>query len=205
MKIVFSRTLAPALRWVERVLFASSLAMLACCALAIFDAWTFQRTELDRSPMRPPALQSGPPTPPAAGGVLGRLEISRLGLSAVVVEGTSRSNLRRAVGHIRGTGLPGQPGNIGLSGHRDTFFRPLKDILRNDTITLRTPGTPATAGRTYRYRVVSTRVVAPTEVSVLEPGSGQILTLVTCYPFYFVGFAPERFVVRAERTGGESR
>jgi len=85
------------------------------------------------------------------------------------------------------------PGNIGISGHRDTFFRPLRNIRENDAITLTTP-----RGE-FRYRVVSTRVVPPDDMSVMDDDGGEILTLVTCYPFYFVGAAPNRFIVRAER------
>jgi len=109
------------------------------------------------------------------------------------MEGTSSATLRRAAGHISGTALPGQPGNVGISAHRDTFFRPLRNIRRNDLITL------TTALGEYRYRVVSTRVVSPQDVAVLDPAGNQILTLVTCYPFYFIGAAPNRFIVRAER------
>jgi len=127
------------------------------------------------------------------GGLIGSIAIPRLGLVATIIEGTDTTTLRRAVGHIPSTGLPGQAGNVGLAGHRDTFFRQLKDIRQNDIITL------TTLGGEYRYRVVSTRVVVPTEVSVLNPAVNQVLTLVTCYPFYFIGSAPDRFIVRAER------
>jgi sortase A len=100
--------------------------------------------------------------------------------------------LRRAVGHIRGTPLPGQQGNVALAGHRDTFFRGLRKVLVNDEITL------TTLSGSYRYRVDSTKVVKPEETEVLED-DGDILTLVTCYPFNFVGSAPRRFIVRARR------
>ena len=125
--------------------------------------------------------------------MIGRIEIARVGISVVVVEGTDDHILRRSAGHILGTALPGKPGNVGIAGHRDTFFRPLRNIRRNDIITLSTP-----RGE-YRYRVVSTKVVSPSDVAVLDSDGNQILTLVTCYPFYFVGAAPSRFIVRAER------
>jgi sortase A len=132
--------------------------------------------------------------PPAAtGGLIGRMDIPRLGISAIVMEGTSGPTLRRALGHISGTALPGQPGNVGISGHRDTFFRPLRKIEPNDIVTLTTM-----AGE-YRYRVLSIKVVGPDDVAVLDPGDDETLTLVTCYPFYFVGPAPDRFIVRAQR------
>jgi sortase A len=131
-----------------------------------------------------------------ADGLIGRMEISRLGLSAVVVEGIGKRTLRRAVGHIPGTALPGRSGNVGIAGHRDTFFRPLQDVQLDDIITL------TTRWGEYRYRVVSSRVVSPDDVEVLNPTSNEVLTLVTCHPFYFVGPAPNRFIVRAERVTG---
>jgi sortase A len=121
------------------------------------------------------------------------MEIPRLNLSVVVFEGTTSKTLRRAAGHITGTALPGQPGNVGVAGHRDTFFRPLRNIQPNDIITL------TTLRGAYRYRVVSTKIVRPDNVAVLDPDGTEVLTLVTCYPFYFVGPAPDRFIVRAER------
>jgi sortase A len=132
----------------------------------------------------------------AASGVIGRLEIPRLELSAVVIEGDDSKTLRRAVGHIPGTPLPGQTGNVALTGHRDTFFRPLRKIRVNDIIVL------TTLQGEYHYRVVSTRVVSPDNIAVLNTSDDEILTLVTCYPFYFVGSAPNRFIVRAERIAG---
>ncbi len=110
-----------------------------------------------------------------------------------MAEGVDTLTLRRAAGHIPGTALPGQPGNVGIAGHRDRFFRPLRNIRRNDIITL------TTLLGEYRYRVVSTKIVSPSDVGVLDPSVNEILTLVTCYPFYFVGSAPSRFIVRAER------
>jgi sortase A len=124
---------------------------------------------------------------------LGRIEISTIGLSAIILEGIDQRTLRRAVGHIPGTSLPGQPGNVALAGHRDTFFRALQNIRVDDEITLET------LSGLYRYRVDSTEVVDPEETRVLENTDDEILTLVTCYPFSFVGPAPKRFVVRAHK------
>ena len=104
-----------------------------------------------------------------------------------------RLALRRAAGHIKGTALPGTSGNVGIAGHRDTLFRPLRHIRQDDVITL------TTLQGLYRYRVVSTKVVSPYDVAVLNPDGREILTLVTCYPFHFVGPAPDRFIVRATR------
>jgi sortase A len=129
--------------------------------------------------------------PPAHSMVLGRLEIPRLRVKAMVREGADESTLRRAVGHIPGTALPGGIGNVALAGHRDTFFRGLRNIQKNDKIDLETED------GTYRYVVQSTKIVGPRDVSVLAASSGETLTLVTCYPFYYIGSAPKRFIVRA--------
>ena len=127
------------------------------------------------------------------GDILGRMDIPRLGISVAVLQGTSSRMLRRGVGHIEGTPLPGEAGNSGIAGHRDTFFRELKDVRKDDEIQLQT------ATGLFRYRVDWVKVVAPDDTSVLTPSSEAALTLVTCYPFYFVGPAPSRFVVRAHR------
>lgn len=127
------------------------------------------------------------------GSPLGRIEINSVGLAAMIMEGADGKTLRRAVGHIPGTALPGQQGNVALSGHRDTFFRGLRNVQVNDEITLTTPHSA------WRYSVDSTQVVEPDDVKVLRPTADDVLTLVTCYPFYFVGPAPKRFVVRAHR------
>ena len=129
--------------------------------------------------------------PPLPEMLLGRLKIPRLHLAAMVREGADSGTLRRAIGHIPGTALPGKTGNVGLAGHRDTFFRALRNIEKDDTIDFETE-----AG-TFRYSVQSTRIVSPRDVSVLSAAGGRTLTLVTCYPFYYVGSAPKRFIVRA--------
>jgi len=114
----------------------------------------------------------------------------------MISEGTDGRTLRRAVGHIPGTPLPGQQGNVVIAGHRDTFFRALDNIHNDDEITL------TTLDGTYRYLVDSALVVAPEDTQVLDDSSDTILTLVTCYPFYFVGPAPKRFIVRAHKIPG---
>jgi sortase A len=169
---------------------------LGYCGFVMMGSWTFQRGEL-REFNR--IVSVGPPVPlrasgpPAADALIGRIEVGRIGLSAMVVEGTTPVALRHAAGHIELTGMPGVPGNVGIAAHRDTFFRPLRNIRKNDIIKL------TTVTAEYSYRVVSTKVVDPGDISVLDPSEYEILTLVTCYPFYFVGSAPERFIVRAER------
>jgi sortase A len=139
---------------------------------------------------------SAPVAAPADGAVVGRLDIPRIGVSVMVVEGVEEGDLKRATGHIPGTALPGEPGNVGIAGHRDTFFRPLRSIQRNDIITV-----SALQGA-YRYRVVSTKVVMPEDIQVLYSTGHDTLTLVTCFPFDYVGSAPKRFIVRADRLTG---
>jgi sortase A len=125
------------------------------------------------------------------GWVLGRISIPRLHLSAIVEEGVDEATLSRAVGHIPGTALPGEIGNMGIAGHRDTFFQKLKDLQPNDEIDFTTH-----SGR-YHYTVESLTVVEPTDVSVLASKGGKILTIVTCFPFHYIGAAPRRFIVHA--------
>jgi sortase A len=137
--------------------------------------------------------------PPAPRSVIGRLEIPRLKLGVMVREGADEGTLSRAVGHIPGTAMPGNVGNVALAGHRDTFFRALRNIRADDTIELQT-----TEG-TYRYVVKSTRIVTPRDVSVLKASGGETLTLVTCYPFYYVGSAPKRFIVHATQVQASQR
>ena len=119
------------------------------------------------------------------------LRISKVHLEVPVLEGTDDLILNRGVGHIFGTVRPGEDGNIGVAGHRDGFFRVLKDVRPGDTIEL------STSSRTDTYIVDQTVIVHPDDVSVLQPHSISSLTLVTCYPFYFVGSAPERYIVQA--------
>jgi sortase A len=127
-------------------------------------------------------------------GALALIEIPRLRMSAIVREGADEETLELAVGHVPGTALPGEEGNIALAGHRDTFFRPLRRIKMNDRIRVIVPP------NTYEYEVTSLDVVEPHEVSVLESSVGsEELTLVTCYPFRYIGHAPKRFIVKAER------
>ncbi len=124
-------------------------------------------------------------------GLIGRLEIPRLRLSAIVAEGTSGTTLRRAIGHVRGTAFPGEKGNVALAGHRDGFFRRLGRLHAHDLIRVVTPD-----GR-FLYRVEWTRIVRPDRVGLIGRTRGPAITLVTCYPFAWLGPAPERFVVRA--------
>ena len=189
--VVRGKALRRSLGWTQRVLLAVGVVLLGYCAFVLVDTWIFQARESAALERFVPAQAS--PSVVFPDGVIGRMEVERLGVSVIVMEGTSGKTLRRAVGHIAGTGLPGQPGNVGIAGHRDTFFRPLRNIQGGDIITLTTPRDM------YRYRVVSTEIVDPDNVAVLNPDRNEILTLVTCYPFYFLGSAPQRFIVRAAR------
>src|SRR3954462_4908523 len=124
------------------------------------------------------------------------LAIPRLGLEAPVFAGTDEGTLNRGLGWIPDTAPPGSRGNAGIAGHRDGFFRPLKDVAVNDVIELRV------RSGVQRFIVRGMTIVAPSRVDVLDPADEPTLTLVTCYPFYFVGSAPQRFIVRAVRTNG---
>lgn len=170
---------------------------------ALYQA--FETRELDAilaaappapAPVGKVARPAAPRPRPADGTALGRLEIPRLNVSAIVRAGSDSRTLRLAVGHIGGTSLPGEPGNIGLAAHRDTFFRRLGEIRPDDLVRF------VTAEGTYVYRVEDTQVVDPHDTWVLNPTDEPALTLVTCYPFRYVGSAPRRFIVRAHLDDG---
>jgi sortase A len=129
---------------------------------------------------------------PSGTATVGMIEIPAVGLSTRVLEGSNAPTLRLAVGHIPGTALPGPSGNVGLAGHRCTYFRSLRKIKVGDEIRF------TTAAGTFKYRVVSLRIVLPGAIEVLNQTQLPTLTLVTCYPFDFVGTAPQRLIVHAE-------
>jgi sortase A len=133
------------------------------------------------------------------GSVLGRIEIPRIGVSVMVLEGDTSRIFRRAAGHLRGTAAPGEWGNVAIAAHRDTFFRPLRNIRDQDLITF------TTLAGSYSYQVESTDIVEPDDLQVLADSPQPTLTLVTCYPFYYVGPAPKRFIVRARQILSDSR
>ncbi len=202
MKLTTEHEVAPThmqrfLRWSQRLLFITGILALGYVGFTLVDARLYQASakrslesqiQLEKKPHE---IQPKPAIKP--GDVLGRLDIPRLGLSVAVLQGTSSRMLRLGAGHIEGTTLPGKAGNSGIAGHRDTFFRGLKDIRKNDEIQFQT------ATGLFRYEVDWVKVVAPDDLSVLAPSNESAVTLVTCYPFYFVGPAPRRFVVRAHR------
>ncbi|HYX25102.1 MAG TPA: class D sortase [Thermoanaerobaculia bacterium] len=206
-----------ALRWLERALLLVAVLCLGGWAWAWLDASYTQYREsriLDEARGSAPAAGPAPsaentdrldtfqPTssetrerrPPAPeGSLVGRIAIPRLDVSTIVLEGVDAATLRRGAGHIPETSLPGARGNVGIAAHRDSFFRALKDIRKNDVIRLET------LEGTFQYRVDWTRIVTPEDTKVLDDTGAPALTLVTCYPFYYVGSAPKRFIVRAVR------
>ena len=201
--MIGSRLARPALdlRLLERTLFLVAIVLLGWYGLqqaaTYYDQQASSR-ELEeiRMSVAPPARTDATPRAALPSGTLvGRIEVPRVGVKAIIREGDDAALLRRAVGHVPETPLPGEAGNAALAGHRDTFFRGLRDVRRGDRIVVTTP--QATA----HYEVRTTRVVEPTEVSVLEPTPVSTLTLVTCYPFNYLGAAPKRFIVQAELTG----
>jgi sortase A len=131
---------------------------------------------------------------PDEGDIVGRLEIPSVGISVMVLEGTDEKTLAAGAGHMPTTPLPGVSGNVAIAAHRDTFFRNLKDIKEGDVIRV------STLRHSFDYVVESTETVAPDDVGVIETRESSELTLITCYPFYFVGSAPKRFVVHARPT-----
>jgi sortase A len=210
--------LALFLRWARFFFLVMSVLALTYCATVLLDKWLFQAYQTWRferalkqaqtsAHANPPPGSSLLPAQADAdlararslgidglvGSPLGRIEISSVGITAMIMEGVNGRTLQHAIGHIPGTPLPGQPGNVALSGHRDTFFRSLRNIHKDDEITL------TTLHGSFRYRVDSTQVVEPDDSKALAATVGDFLTLVTCYPFYFVGPAPKRFIVRSHR------
>jgi len=187
------------LRHLERALMIVGVVALGYCGWAWAESFlyqSFENRELEK-------ILASAPSPEAAravgvtnrviapGSTIGRIEIPRLGVTAIVRSGSDARTLQLAVGHIPGTAFPGEAGNVGLAGHRDTFFRKLRDIRTDDVIEV------VTAEGRFTYRVQRTDIVQPSDVWVLDPTKEPSLTLVTCYPFSYVGAAPERFVVRA--------
>jgi len=132
-------------------------------------------------------------------GLIGMLDVPRLQLSTPVIEGDDSRTLKRAVGHLPDTPMPWDAGNSAIAGHRDGLFRPLKDVKVGDEIRFRT------TRDVFRYRVTKTSIVMPDDLSVLAPQSDPAtLTLITCYPFYYIGAAPKRFVIHADREQASS-
>jgi len=211
------------LRWASNFFFILGVAALGYVSITVLDARLYQAREARRFeearriqnaarpssgienpraslPLTSPNRTAAEPVETIRGSAAwGRIEIKSIGLSSMIMEGVDRETLRRGIGHIPGTALPGQHGNVALAGHRDTFFRPLRNIRQNDEITLET------LDGHFRYRVDFTQVVAPEYTEALNGSGDAILTLVTCYPFSYVGPAPQRYIVRAHRILNDQR
>jgi sortase A len=196
--------------WGQRVLLVVGFAALGYCGLVVIAARRFQgrarvqmsEARIERAtPVAAPTPETlsplGPATESAGTSLIGRPDVPSVPISAMVADGTSSATLRVAVGHVPGTAMPGQIGNMVFAAHRDTFFRGLGAIRPGDIIRVTVPG------KQYVYSVRFTEIVSPRETWVLDPTSHEALTLITCYPFHFIGPAPSRFVVRARRLEGE--
>ena len=190
-------TRAALLRILELTLFVVGIAAAGWYATAHLAASREQAslsrelTRLSTAARTTDAGKTAVRTPAAAPASLWRIEVPRIKLSALAREGVDTRTLRGAAGHIPGTALPGEHGNAAFAAHRDTFFAPLKSVRKGDDVLVTTPG------GVFRYAVTSTRVVEPNDVSVLDPRPDTTLTLVTCYPFDYLGSAPQRFIVHA--------
>lgn len=182
------RLILSGLRWASYFVLLGGLLAAGYAGYVIADSQAFQAVQLRKFNHPAPVTEQHLVT---IGETIGQIEIPRLALRAAILHGDSPEILRRGVGHLPATPMPGDWGNVGLAGHRDSFFRPLRQIRPGDIITLRTY-----SGR-FEYRVESTSVVSPTSVEVLKPSDRRELTLVTCFPFNYIGAAPDRFVVRA--------
>jgi len=193
------------LSWLERALWIAGCCALGYCGVVLIHAWRTQATlvrSFEQSRIRTNAANHAAvdlPNGPTDGGsgqpesrLVAHLEIPKVGVSAMVLEGVGSRTLRIGLGHVPRTSWPGSPGNVVIAGHRDTFFRPLRNIELCDEISL------DTAARTYRYRVSSFEVVDPHDVNELTFHGKDELTLITCYPFSYIGAAPKRFIVHAE-------
>lgn len=181
---------------VRRVIRVTGTAGIAAGLVALLYVGLAAARTTTPEPLVPshPGATSTPAAAPrrlVAGEALGQIRIERLGVAANIREGESNSVLRDGVGHLSDTPWLGEGGNVALAGHRDTVFRALRHVQAGDVIEIATPD------RLVRYTVEETAVVAPDNLSVLEPADGSTLTLVTCHPFTYIGPAPNRFVVRA--------
>ena len=176
----------------SRILFLGGALLLAKGSFAVYPFLFPGAGEVEVNASSLPATSN---THFEAGSYLFRLSLPRQRATFDVVEGTTTQALRKGPGHLKGSSMPGNTGNSVIAGHRDTHFRVLKDVVVGDEIRI------DVGGQRYLYRIVDTRIVPPTDVSALRSNADSILTLVTCYPFYFIGPAPDRFVVRAKAVG----
>lgn len=186
-------------RWIERALMVVGVLALgywswqtaATAASQAYDSWRLDSWLASSGGSGTRAARTSLDVPVLDGDLVGRLEIPDVHLMAIVREGDGAPTLQRAVGRIAGTARPGGTGNVGLAGHRDTLFRELEDVRPGHVVRL------VTVHGTFSYHVEWTRVVDPGDVWVLNETDAPVLTLVTCYPFTYLGRAPRRFIVRA--------
>jgi sortase A len=202
---------ATVLRSAERLFVIAGIVALSWCALLLADARISQwqaRRSLDVTSLAasvgPPhdasAISSPRPRAPIVhnGSVIGELSIPRVALDAIVLHGSDTQTLRRGPGHLENTALPGRAGNVVIAGHRDSFFRRLRDVTPGDDVFI------DTSEGHFQYRVTSTHVVSAHDMSVLDQTGDATLTLITCYPFWVLGPAPDRFIVRGELVANAS-
>lgn len=213
-----SRNVAKGWLWAERLAWLGGIAAVGLWSVLSVSGTVGARRELQRFAASQQPAAPVVPSPPdqrlwsaarvrawlqsqeqQAPAPLAVLRMPSIGLEVAVLEGTDEWTLNRAVGLIEGTATPGDVGNIGIAGHRDGFFRGLKDVQVGDALELETPEA------VHRFRIERTWIVQPDDVSVLDPTDDMAVTLVTCYPFYFVGSAPQRFIVRAARIDTTAR
>lgn len=191
-------------RWLNRALIAFGLACIIFYSVVTVHTWRYQRAAKSQveqmiSIERPQAVREHVPNVVKrleTGELIGRVDIPRLKVSAAVAEGDDEKTLSKAVGHLPDTPLPWQRrGNVALAAHRDGLFRRLEGIRLDDDIRI------VTSRGEYHYRVTKTHIVDPDDVWVIAPTARPTVTLITCYPFSFVGNAPRRFIVKAELVG----
>jgi sortase A len=191
-------------RWGVIFLLVTGAAFLTLFFWIAFEAHSFQASLSDTFDQQRQQLASPQRTPDlsepaeAMDGLVGRLEIPRVGLDVMVVSGVDRATLRHSAGWLPDSARPGKAGNAAIAAHRDTYFRPLRQVQEGDEVQI------TTLDARYCYRVEWTTVVAPSDTSVLAPTGKPALTLITCYPFYYVGEAPQRFIVRASQQSAPS-
>jgi len=177
------------------LLLACGTALVFLGMRVVFESYFGQTTGARDFAAAPQTVSLATVLAPRRGDTVAKLSIPRLGVQLYVFEGDDDAELRRGPGHLADSAMPGRRGNCIIAGHRDTHFRVLKDIRKNDDILVQTD-----AGQ-YLYRVNSTEIVSPSDTRALKPTPGPVLNLVTCYPFFYVGSAPKRFVVQARLSG----
>lgn len=197
------------MKWLERILWTIGLALALYCGFVLVEARRYARMPV---PSPGPSVSRHLPGEESeemddhagarrlgAGQWVARLEAPSVQMTATVLEGSDTRTLRRGAGHIEYTPLPGGQGNVGIAGHRDTTFRPVRNLKTGDPLTL------TTAETVYEYRVTDIHIVDPDDVEVLNPTRRPTLTLVTCYPFNYIGNAPKRYIVHADLVDEQKR